>query len=96
MSETIAPTLRAQMSLRANQVWRLYVCAGQWPTHTFGKALPVPTLTERSAALAALGFEPVPGAEWSWAEDAENWRDAGSAVLLITAITVRPLPGGAA
>ncbi|MFD0209728.1 DUF6303 family protein [Streptomyces hirsutus] len=96
MSETIASTLRAQMSLRAGRPWNLYVCAGQWLTHTFGGALPVPTLPERAAALAALGFEPVPGAEWSWSEDTEDVRDAASAVLLITAIAVRPLAGGAA
>ncbi|MFI8305510.1 DUF6303 family protein [Streptomyces sp. NPDC085927] len=94
--DPLAAPLRAQLSLRGGRDWHLYVCTDRWPVHTFGRVLPVPTRTERSAALAALGFEPLPGAEWSWSEDAEDWRDAGSPVLLIAALAVRPLTGGAA
>ncbi|MBV2358112.1 hypothetical protein KUM39_27845 [Streptomyces sp. J2-1] len=95
MSVTIPPVLRAQMALRDNGAWWVYVCADEWPTHTFTRTGRVPTVTERAAALAALGFEPVPGAQWSWSEDAREYGDPSSPVVLITATTVRPLGGAA-
>ncbi|MGW5767543.1 DUF6303 family protein [Streptomyces longwoodensis] len=83
-------TFTAQVSMRQGR-WRLYVAllntTARWPEHHFGRA--VPTFTQRTDALKALGFEPVPGAEWSWTEDSEIPDDPSSAVLLIAAIQVR-------
>ncbi|MEU0256804.1 DUF6303 family protein [Streptomyces sp. NPDC006184] len=86
----------AQMSVRHGR-WRLYVVllntTAQWPEHSFDRAWPVPTFTEREQALSVLGFEPVPGAEWSWTEDTETHGDPSSAVLLIAAFRVRSRAG---
>ncbi|MFF3815486.1 DUF6303 family protein [Streptomyces bluensis] len=80
----------AQMSVRAGR-WRLYVAllntTEQWPEHRFGRS--VPTFTDRTNALSALGFEPVPGAEWTWIEDSETPDNPASPVVLIAAIQVR-------
>ncbi|WP_265296124.1 DUF6303 family protein [Streptomyces sp. SHP 1-2] len=86
-------TFTAQMSVRRGR-WRLYVITmGRWPEHCFGRALPVPTFTERADALSLLGFEPEPGAEWAWTEDTEIPDDPTSAVVLIAALTVRSWTG---
>ncbi|MEV7130984.1 DUF6303 family protein [Streptomyces sp. NPDC093260] len=86
----------AQMSVRAGR-WRLYVAlmntTAPWPEHCFGRALPVPTFTERVNALSVLGFEPVPGAEWEWTEDAETHGDPASPVVLIASLRVRSWTG---
>ncbi|MEU3860483.1 DUF6303 family protein [Streptomyces sp. NPDC028722] len=86
----------AQMSVRRGR-WRLYVVllntTEQWPQHDFGGAWPVPTFTERTQALNALGFEPVPEAKWTWTEDTETHGDPSSAVLLIAAARVRSRAG---
>ncbi|PAZ09915.1 hypothetical protein CLM62_44025 [Streptomyces sp. SA15] len=80
----------AQMSVREGR-WRLYVVlmntTERWPEHRFGRT--VPTFTDRTDALSVLGFEPVPGAEWTWTEDSENPDDPASPVVLIAAIRVR-------
>ncbi|NUL02911.1 hypothetical protein HRW07_06565 [Streptomyces lunaelactis] len=78
------------MSVRDGR-WRLYVVllntSERWPEHRFGRA--VPTFTDRTDALSVLGFEPVPGAEWTWTEDSETPDNPASAVVLIAAIRVR-------
>jgi hypothetical protein len=86
----------AQMAVRRGR-WRLYVVllgtTERWPEHSFNRALPVPTFTERADALSALGFELLPGAEWTWTEDSETHGDPSSAVLLIAAAQVRSRAG---
>lgn len=80
----------AQMSMNAGR-WRLYVVllntTDPWPHHTFGPA-PVPTFTARTQALSGLGFEPVPGTEWTWTEYSEKPDDPASPVRLIAAVRV--------
>ncbi|MEW2417957.1 DUF6303 family protein [Streptomyces sp. NPDC046866] len=88
---------RAQMVCRSGP-WRLYVVQpGQpyWPTHTFTDTA-VPTLAERSRALKALGFAFTGPPEWSWVEDAEQYGNPDSPVLLIAVTHVVPAIGGAA
>lgn len=84
----------AQLSMYRGR-WRLYVVllttSEPWPEFHFGRALPVPTFTERAEALSVLGFEPVPGAEWTWTEDSETLDDPASPVVLIAAVRVRSL-----
>ncbi|MCQ8835630.1 DUF6303 family protein [Streptomyces malaysiensis] len=84
----------AQMSTGARG-WRLYVVLLNtfeiWPEHDFGRAAPVPTFTERAAALTALGYELVPGAEWEWCETPDIPEDLSSPVLLIATVRVRSL-----
>ncbi|WP_405871224.1 DUF6303 family protein [Streptomyces sp. NBC_00005] len=91
--EKAAREFTAQMSVR-HGLWRLYVVllntTEQWPEHRFGRA--VPTFTDRTNALNALGFEPVAGAEWTWTEDSETPDNPASPIVLITAIQVRSLP----
>ncbi|MGW3015145.1 DUF6303 family protein [Streptomyces longwoodensis] len=86
----------AQMSMRAGR-WRLYVVllntTERWPEHSFDRADPVPTFTEREEALSVLGFEPVPGAEWEWTEYSEKLDDLASPVCLIAAVQVRSWTG---
>jgi hypothetical protein len=73
--------------------WRLYVVllntTDPWPERDFERSAPVPTFTERADALSALGFEPVPGTEWTWTEDSETYGDPASPVVLIAAAQVR-------
>ncbi|MGW3105282.1 DUF6303 family protein [Streptomyces sp. NPDC001100] len=84
----------AQMSVRDGR-WRLYVAllntTEQWPEHRLGRT--VPTFTDRTDSLSALGFEPVPGAEWEWTEDSETPGNPASPVVLIAAIRVRSWSG---
>ncbi|MFD7765678.1 DUF6303 family protein [Streptomyces sp. NPDC059787] len=95
----MAREFTAQMSMDRGR-WRLYVVllntAERWPKYSFDRALPVPTFTERANALSALGFKPVPGAEWQWTEDRDNSDDPSSPVVLIAAIRVRSRAGVAA
>lgn len=87
----------AQMSSSGGP-WRLYVAlmgATEWPDFRWERPAPVPTIAERRAVLASLGYEPVPGSEWSWIEDTATHGDDASPVLLIAAVDVRELTGGA-
>lgn len=87
----------AQMSSSGGP-WRLYVAlmgATEWPDFRWERPTPVPTIAERRAVLASLGYEPVPGSEWSWIEDTATLGDDASPVLLIAAVDVRELTGGA-
>ncbi|MFF4145613.1 DUF6303 family protein [Streptomyces sp. NPDC001698] len=90
----MAREFTAQMSMRRGR-WRLYVVllntSERWPEYGFGSA--VPTFTERAEAFSVLGFEPVPGAEWTWTEDSENPDDPASPVALIAAVRVRSRVG---
>ncbi|MFH9668944.1 DUF6303 family protein [Streptomyces globisporus] len=60
----------ARMVLDASGTWKLFVLTGyeprEWPVHGFKRAEPVPTIPERAAVLAALGFAARDGAEWKW------------------------------
>ncbi|CAM5545125.1 DUF6303 family protein [Streptomyces griseomycini] len=85
-------TLTAQMS-NTGSTWRLYVVLygePDWPTVRWERTGPVPTVAERRAALAALGYEVAPGAAWSWTEDSRDPNNDSTPVLLIAAVTVRP------
>ncbi|MEV5204368.1 DUF6303 family protein [Streptomyces sp. NPDC053720] len=88
----------AQISNRDGR-WRLYVVlmdvrASEWPEHDFGPTDAVPTVAQRSRALAALGFVFTGGAEWEWAEYYETHGDDASPVRLLAAIQVCSLDGG--
>ncbi|MET9522858.1 DUF6303 family protein [Streptomyces coeruleorubidus] len=90
-------TLTAQMSSDGGP-WRLYVVLygeSEWPTVRFESG-PVPTGAQRREALAALGYEVAPGAEWSWIEDSQEPDDDSTPVVLIAAVDVREQEGGAA
>ncbi|MFI5651353.1 DUF6303 family protein [Streptomyces anulatus] len=60
----------ARMVLDASGTWKLYVLTGyeprDWPVHSFNRAEPIPTVPERGAVLAALGYAVRDGAEWTW------------------------------
>ncbi|MEU0130786.1 DUF6303 family protein [Streptomyces sp. NPDC006289] len=63
-----------------------------WPTFS-----PVPSIEERSAALASLGFTLADGAEWEWSEDTSPaYHPHPVHVALMAAAKVQPVPGGAA
>ncbi|MEU8856944.1 DUF6303 family protein [Streptomyces sp. NPDC048556] len=89
----------AQVSIRGGR-WCLYVVlmsvpVSQWPEHSFGRTVQVPTMAERSQALAALGFVFTDGAEWEWTEYSETPDDDTSPVRLLASVQVRSLDGGA-
>ncbi|MGW3938473.1 DUF6303 family protein [Streptomyces phaeochromogenes] len=94
MSGQTVREFTAQMSV-CEGFWRLYVVllntTDAWPEHRFGCA--VPTFTDRTDALSVLGFEPVPGAEWTWTEDSETPDNPAAPVVLIAAIRVRSWSG---
>ncbi|KQX36541.1 hypothetical protein ASD97_20950 [Streptomyces sp. Root63] len=87
----------AQMSIREGG-WTLYVVlmgvpVSQWPEHDFGPGN-VPTPTERSRALADLGFAFMGGAEWAWEEYPERPDDDSSPVRLLASVQVCSRGGG--
>lgn len=92
----MAGEFTAQMSVSRGR-WRLYVVllntTERWPEFGFDRALPVPTFTERTHALSVLGFELLPGAEWTWTEYSETLDDPASPVCLVAAIRVRSRSG---
>ncbi|WP_281155670.1 DUF6303 family protein [Streptomyces sp. HYC2] len=91
-------TLTAQMSSDGGP-WRLYVVLLgeiEWPTFQWERSAPVPTIAERRAVLAGLGYEVAPGAQWSWIEDSRIYEDDSSPVVLIAAVDVREQEGDAA
>ncbi|KOV02023.1 hypothetical protein ADK91_21345 [Streptomyces sp. XY511] len=87
---------RAQMACRAG-TWHLYVIqpgAVRWPGHAFTGAS-VPTVAERWQALEGLGYVFTGAPEWTWVEDAEQFGNPASPVVLIAAAHVAPAGGGA-
>ncbi|WP_063763418.1 DUF6303 family protein [Streptomyces olivaceus] len=90
-------TWTAQMSSNGGP-WRLYVVVygeSEWPS-LWWEPSAVPTGWQRRDALAFLGYEVVPGASWSWTEDSKEYGDDRTPVVLIAAVQVRELDGGAA
>jgi hypothetical protein len=90
-------TLTAQMSSGGGP-WRLYVVLygeTEWPTVRWESG-PVPTGAQRREALAYLGYEVAPGAEWSWIEDSKKHGDDSTPVVLIAAVDVREQEGATA
>ncbi|MER7664860.1 DUF6303 family protein [Streptomyces sp. NPDC096193] len=90
----MAATFTAQMSRRAaTGGWRLYVARldGQshWPEQDLGRWAAVPTVQQRSRAVAALGYVLTDDTDWEWTEDSAILGDPSSAVVLIASATVR-------
>ncbi|MEV7613959.1 DUF6303 family protein [Streptomyces sp. NPDC089799] len=86
--------LTAQMSNRAG--WHLFVVLmgeTRWPSYDWPVGSPIPTQAERDQALADLGYEVEPGADWSWVEGEpdECW---DTSVLLMATAAVRPNGSG--
>ncbi|MFE7383502.1 DUF6303 family protein [Streptomyces zhihengii] len=83
-----AGTFTAQMAASPETGrWRLYIVvfgATDWPTYTFDGP-GVPTVEQRSRALAALGYASTDGPGWDWTEDVTPVDDP----VLIAATTVR-------
>ena len=80
-------TFTAQMSRRAaTGQWRLYVALlggeSHWPEQDLGRGAAIPTVQQRSRALAALGYVLTDGTDREWTED--------------SAILGRPVVGGGA
>ncbi|WP_225846968.1 DUF6303 family protein [Streptomyces sp. HPF1205] len=91
-------TDRALMPYRGGR-WLLFVVLlgvplSQYPEHQWPEGTPIPTPAQRREALAALGYQAAPGAEWEWAEMSSDpdTRDAGP-VELFAAIDVQPIGG---
>lgn len=80
--------------------WQMFVPsdgvpAADWPEYDWPADHPVPTPSARLAALAELGYRPVPGAEWEWSEGAPEaipTREVTS-VKVLAAVTVEPVEG---
>ncbi|MBM9620581.1 hypothetical protein JE024_17890 [Streptomyces zhihengii] len=78
-------------SHRETGQWRLYVVifgASEWPTYDFDGP-GVPTVQERSRALAALGYVFTDGPGWEWTEDVTPDDDPAAPVVLIAFTSVR-------
>ncbi|MFC9822104.1 DUF6303 family protein [Streptomyces erythrochromogenes] len=101
----------AQMSLRCcgptfpgrtgRPCWQLYVAmtglVSEWPTYTWPTSAEIPTVGQRREALTELGFTPAEDAEWEWTEHVgPDYHQHPVRVLLLGAVKVRPLEGGAA
>ncbi|MFD0380142.1 DUF6303 family protein [Streptomyces sp. NPDC127112] len=88
-------TYSARLTNSCFREWEIYVVtggpAGEWPACDFRRSRPIPTLAERTAALADLGYEAADGAGWEWMEIDNG--DTG-AVLLIASLDVRRITPG--
>ncbi|WP_129308116.1 DUF6303 family protein [Streptomyces sp. L2] len=79
--------------------WSTYVVRrdlpAPWPERVIGpvEAERVPSFIDRSRALAALGYELVPGAVWEWAEFRADPGDAASPLRLLGIARVRSRSG---
>lgn len=75
--------------------WELYIVteghADDWPTHCFDRTSPIPTLGERTAALAALGYVAADGAVWEWTEMTDGDTDG---VDLLASFDIRQVAAG--
>lgn len=60
----------ARMVVDYSGTWKLFVLIGyeplEWPAYDFGRIAPLPSVAERVAVLAALGFTARDGAAWEW------------------------------
>ncbi|MEU0808671.1 DUF6303 family protein [Streptomyces sp. NPDC005970] len=98
----MADTITAQMAQRKGEngrsYWRLYVCLmgeTHWPEHVF-RGAKVPTMAQRSKALAALGYvvalpQDDEEAFWDWCETRAAHDCPDSPVTLIASVQVRPV-----
>ncbi|MFE1556808.1 DUF6303 family protein [Streptomyces sp. NPDC058734] len=90
-------TTRAHLTNTFMGEWELFVPTKapvqDWPLHEFGRTSPVPTQTERAAALAALGYESAEDGEWEWKE---RDNDFTGCVEFTASLTVRTATGGGA
>ncbi|WP_405999833.1 DUF6303 family protein [Streptomyces sp. NBC_00829] len=88
-------TIRAQLADCGG--WHLYVVlpdtGGVWPQLVWPAGASAPTLAERDEALAALGYEIVPGAAWQWCETSDTPDDPSATVWLYASVTVRLVAG---
>nr|CAH60141.1 hypothetical protein [Streptomyces tenjimariensis] len=89
-------TLTARLSNGFLGGWEVYVVLHgrrglEWPAREFGRTAPVPTLNERAAALAALGYEVEDGAVWTWQEHTYGGDER---VRLFASVEVRPVQTG--
>ncbi|MFD0380143.1 DUF6303 family protein [Streptomyces sp. NPDC127112] len=102
---------RAQLSLRCcgaglpevtvGSCWQVYVARTglvcEWPAFTWPASAEIPTIAERSAALADLGFALAEDAEWEWMEiTSPEYHPHPVRVLFLGSVKVRQLDGGAA
>ncbi|MER5481875.1 DUF6303 family protein [Streptomyces sp. NPDC002812] len=76
--------------------WEVYVVTDSpapkdWPCHDFARTSPIPTLAERTAALAVLGYEVADGAQWEWHELPSDDTDP---VRFLGDVDVRLIPSG--
>lgn len=78
--------------------WELYVVVynttATWPSFQWpvSKRHTIPTPAERVEALARLGYQPAPGAEWEWQEsETPAYHDHPSAVSMLGTIRIVPL-----
>ncbi|MFD4144347.1 DUF6303 family protein [Streptomyces sp. NPDC058572] len=74
--------------------WRLYVAlfgvsASQWPAYELNPGPRVPSVQERSRALAALGYVFTDGAAWRWAEERQAPDEPDTPVRLFATAEVR-------
>ncbi|WP_433890707.1 DUF6303 family protein [Streptomyces sp. CA-111067] len=100
----MSTTVRALMSKHPDGRWHLFVPLtgvplSQHPELAWAAGAPVPTPALRRDALADLGYQAAPGAEWEWFEASPDPDDADTTVVeLIASLDVRPagLDGGAA
>ncbi|WP_269854261.1 DUF6303 family protein [Streptomyces sp. RPT161] len=76
--------------------WELYVVTDgtslDWPEHSFERTAPVPTLQERTDALALLGYCAADDAVWEWQEIPSGVMDR---VELLASLDVQPMGGAA-
>jgi hypothetical protein len=83
--------------------WQLYVVTHgttAWPTHDWPAAHrhSIPTQADRTAALAQLGYQPAPGAEWEWLEsETPDYHGHPAEPSVIASIRIVPIeqPGRA-
>ncbi|MDX3634286.1 DUF6303 family protein [Streptomyces europaeiscabiei] len=72
----------------------VYNTTDTWPSEAWpvSRRHKPPTITERTEALARLGYTPAPGATWEWQETEEpTYHGHPASVSFIASISVVPL-----
>jgi len=80
------------------QTWYLFVRPldgpfTEWPEYRWEDGDGIPAPVQRRAALAHLGYQTAPGAEWEWTEINPDCQEE-LPVALLAAVNVEPVGGG--
>lgn len=92
------PPNSGQLGNTNRAYWELYLVVynttEQWPAHAWpaSRRHQIPTIAERTKALAGLGYAPAPDREWDWCEgETPDFHGHPVTVYVFAGIDIVPL-----